>query len=174
MKTVIELIPHKGALLGDQPVNFGDTKETILSVFNRPKEAESEILYLDDYELSISFEEDKVSFIECLYGSKSERTLPTIKGCPVFQTPAEEVLELLEEMNQSKGEFDEETGYRFVSIGVGCYRSSTPEDIQEEIDLMKGDGSYEDNRDWLEEDLILSRYFQTIGISAPEYNQSLK
>lgn len=173
MKIVIELLPLKGALIGDQPVNFGDNKASVLAVFKGSKEDESETLYLDDYELSISFEDDKVSFIECLYGSKSERTIPTIKGCPVFQRPAEEVLVLLAELNQSEGEFDEETGYGFLAISVGCYRPSTPEDIQEEIELMKKDGSYEDNQDWLAEDLSLSRYFQTVGIGREGYYQEL-
>lgn len=169
MKTMIELLPLKGAVIGEHLVNFGDRKEAVLHAFKIPKDDESETLYLDDYELSISFEADKVSFIECLYGSKSEKTIPRIADCGIFETPAEDVISLLTEKNNAEAEFDDETGYSFLAISVGCYRPSTPEDIQEEIALMKNDGSYEDNQDWLEEDLGLSRYFQTVGIGRAGY-----
>lgn len=173
MKTIIELLPLKGAVIGDHQVMFGDSKEQVLKTFKLAKVDEGEILYLDEYELSISFSYDKVVFIECLYGTKSEKTIPKIDGCEIFKLPAAEVLALLVAKNGCEPEFEEERGYLFSEISVGCYRPSTPEDILEEIELMKNDGSYEDNQEWLEEDLSAARYFQTVGIGVEGSYRSL-
>lgn len=169
LDTTIELIPLTGAVIGEHRVNFGDEKAAVLRTFKIAKE-EDETLYLDDYELEISFDQsNRVSFIESVHGAKAAALRPRIGQCAFFQQPAVEVLAFLNELNQSEGCFNEDTGYSFSTISAGCYRPSTPEEIEAEIDLMKQEGSYEENRDWLDEDLSLAHYFETVGIGVEGY-----
>lgn len=120
-------------------------------------------------ELAISYVADKVDFIEFL-GGIDGFLRPTVYGVSVFDTPADEVAELLKQKNGGERE-DKERGcfLTFSNISVGVYRSLTPSSVTEMIEEMKANGIPTENNADVEADERRANHWETMGIGVDGY-----
>ena len=165
----INLIPLEKIEIDGKSVEFGMKKEQVIEVLGMGEISNRHYFY--DSELAIDYDEnDRVEFIEFLGGI--EGTLhPVIYGEPVFESNADELFDILKKHHN--GEIDDsENGYSysFLEISVGIYRSSTPESVQQDIDEMKSEGSYD--QDYVDEELYNANHWATIGIGIENYYNS--
>lgn len=174
MKTII-LKPLEGMEISDLgEVAFGQTIEQVKERLGEPSLIYGNQLFYDELELRIDCDEQGlVEFIECIYGPFCEKTIPMLYGERAFELLADELVALLTEKNSGKVDDREaEYGYYFKEISVGVYREATPKDALESIAEVKAEGMYEEERDWLEEDLQKSQHFWSIGIGVQSYYSS--
>ena len=89
-----------------------------------------------------------------------------------FQIGADKLVEILTEKNNGQID-DSEADYcfGFLNISVGVWRDATTKDIEESIAEMKANNEYEENKDWIDEDLTKAKNFWTIGIGIKNYYQ---
>ena len=52
---------------------------------------------------------------------------------------------------------------------MGVWRQLTEQNVEESIAEMKADNEYEENKDWLNDDLEKAKNFWTIGIGLENY-----
>jgi hypothetical protein len=171
MKT-LRLEPLQGMdVSGVGYIAFGQTAQQVKQLLGEPSNTYDKRLFYDELELRIDLnDEDRVEFIECIYGPFCEKTIPLIYGERLFELPGEALVALLAEKNNGKiDDAEAEHGYSFVEISVGIYRESTPKDLLESIKEAKAEGTYEEDRDWLENDLRKANHFWTIGIGEKGY-----
>ena len=156
-------------LKGIGAVNFGDTREQVISVMGTPSiEHESVDYYFDD---AIRFdynEEGNLEFIEFVNNDEYELE---IYGVNPFTLKANELQELLNQMNADAivGKKQAPLSYVFVGISTAIYRDASEQDILVSIEEAKQDGTYEEDKEWLDEELEKYSYFQTIGIGCKDY-----
>ena len=123
-------------------------------------------------EMAIDYSENNtVEFIEFLGGIDGS-VHPVIYGVSAFDTPADELADLLRQKNG--GEIDDsEKGYSFafLNISVGIYRERLLSDVMEMIEEMKADGiPTEDNEDVAEE-MRKANHWASIGVGVAGYYQ---
>ena len=103
-------------------------------------------------------------------GPYPERTKLQIYGIDPFEIGGDQLIELLTQKNNGDIDLSEaDFSFGFLNISVGKWRQFTEKDVLEEIEEMKKQGEYEDNKIELEEDLAKSRNFWTIGIGIKNY-----
>ena len=138
----ITILPTTGIEFDGKRICLGSSAEEIKAVLGQPEDeyTEDDITRLFYFESELRFDIDKdgvLEFIEFL-GFDGELR-PVIYGTDVFETDADEVLNILTEKNGGDI-IDEEDGYSyaFPDIGIGCakfedftdykpYGSVTPE-----------------------------------------------
>lgn len=115
---------------------------------------------------SITFEikDHKLCFLS-FYQPDTEKDTIEIYGKEVFATNVKELHALLEEKNGEPSEY----GNTFLNISTGYYQQFTQEAVEAEIEEMKESGEYEENKEWLLEDLEKSKYCMTFGIGKKGY-----
>lgn len=167
MREII-LNPLKGISIKNVgEICFGLSKDSVKSILGRTEEINNQLYYYN-VELRIDFnEDDKVEFIECLSNDKIK---PIIYEKEALSLEADELVSLLKSKNKDEI-YDSESGYSysFFHLSVGIYRDFTPNAVEEMILEMKQDNTYEDNKEWLEEEYEKSKFFNTIGIGVKGY-----
>jgi hypothetical protein len=154
-------------LVGVGIINLGDTKAKVYEQLGNSGTPDSETDYYCNNALQIHYKNDKVDFIEFCNDEVLE---VEIYGINPFKTLADDLLALLKEKNGPVfNKREAPFSYAFKSISVGIFRESSESEVLESIDECKKDGTYEENKDWLEEDLEKFKYFQTIGIGVKGY-----
>lgn len=174
MKT-IQLEPLQGMdVSGVGYVAFGQTVQQVKQLLGDPSHTYDKELFYDELELRIDLnDEGCVAFIECIYGPFCEKTIPLMYGERPFELPGEALVALLTEKNNGTiDDAEAEYCYSFVNISVGIYRGSTPADVLESIEEVKAEGTYEEDLDWLQDDLRKANHFWTIGIGEKGYYSS--
>lgn len=127
--------------------------------------------YYYNSEMAIDYVDNKVNFIEFLGGIDGSLK-PQIYGVSAFDTPAEELLQILKQENKGEIE-DSEQGYSymFLNISVGVYREMRPSDVAEMIEEMKADGISTDGNEEIENEMRKANHWATIGIGIAGYYQ---
>ncbi|MEG0928001.1 hypothetical protein [Chryseobacterium sp.] len=169
----IEIIPLDGIHIeniGKLPL--GESTFNIEKLLGPPSDSSSEEqLFYDDYEFRIDLDENEnAEFIEFIYGPFPESTELSIYGIDPFQIGANQLIEILSEKNN--GDVDDceaEYCYAFLNNSVGVWRQITEKDVEEDIADMKANNEYDENKNWLEEDLIKAKNFWSIGIGGKDY-----
>ena len=169
----IEILPLEGIVIENVgKINLDITKSDILKLLGQPSElSNKKQLFFNDYELRIDFDKnDKVEFIEFIFGPFPEKTKLSIYNIDPFQIGAEKLVEILSEKNN--GEIDDseaDLSFRFLDISVGIWRDMTEKEAEEIIHEMTAENPYEENKSWLDEDLENSKNYWTIGIGRKNY-----
>jgi hypothetical protein len=169
----IEILPLEGIVIENVgKINLDISKTEILKLLGQPSEfSNKKQLFFSDYELRIDFDNnDKVEFIEFIFGPFPEKTKLSIYNIDPFQIGAEKLVDILTEKNNGKIDDSEaDFSYGFLDISVGIWRDMTEKDAEETIQEMKAEKTYEENKNWLEEDLEKSKNYWTIGIGRKNY-----
>lgn len=171
--TNIEILPLDGIIIESiGKISLGQSKYEIEKLLGKPSETSSvNQFFYDDYEFRVDFDKKgNTEFIEFIYGPFPEKTKLSIFGINPFNIGAEKLLEILTEKNNGKADSnDAGYCYTFLNISVGVWRETTEEDVQEGIEEMKRNNEYEENKDWIEEDMEKAKNFWTIGIGIKDY-----
>lgn len=169
----IELLPLAGiAIEGIGKIYPGQTKPDVELLLGQPGErSHAKQFYYDNYEFRIDFDQqDCVEFIEFIYGPFPEKTILSLYGIDPFQIGAANLVQLLTGKNNGPVDDSEaDFGFAFLNISVGLWRQIKENDVLESIAEMKAAGTYEENKVWLEEDLLKAKNFWTIGIGGENY-----
>lgn len=165
----IEIYPLEKVVIDGIPVYLGMEQAAVEAAIGKGQLAGKRYYYYDS-DMAIDYDENKkVEFIEFLGGIDGSLR-PVIYGVSAFDTPADDLVDLLRQKND--GEIDDtERGYSFafLNISVGIYREIRPSDVMEMIEEMKADGiSTEDNED-IAKDMRRANHWATIGIGVAGY-----
>lgn len=171
MKKIV-LHPLKGIEFENNEVlEFGTSKLELIKRFGNATSEYDQQLFYDDLELRIDLDnEDKIEFIEFIYGPYPEKVEIEIYGINPFKTDSAALIELLSSHN--KGEVDENEEpycYAFLESSIGIFRDSCEVDMDEMLKEMKEIGAFAENEKWVLEDLEKAKYFWTVGLGKKEY-----
>ena len=171
--TKIEILPLDGIEIENiGKLSLGQSKTDIEKLLGKPSDSSNlKQLFFDEYEVRIDLDKKgNAEFIEFIYGPFPEKTELSIYGVNPFQIGATKLVEILIEKNNGKIDDSEaEYCYTFQNISVGVWRQLTEQNVEESIAEMKADNEYEENKDWLNEDLNKAKNFWTIGIGVKNY-----
>ena len=171
--TKIEILPLDGIEIENiGKLSLGQSKSDIENLLGKPSDSSNlKQLFFDEYEVRIDLDKKgNAEFIEFIYGPFPEKTELSIYGVNPFQIGATKLVEILTEKNNGKIDDSEaEYCYTFQNISVGVWRQLTEQNVEESIAEMKADNEYEENKDWLNEDLEKAKNFWTIGIGLENY-----
>ena len=171
--TKIEILPLDGIKIEKiGKLSLGQSKADIEKLLGKPSDTSNlKQLFFDEYEVRIDIDKKgNAEFIEFIYGPFPEKTELSIYGVDPFQIGASKLIEILTEKNNGKIDDSEaEYCYTFQNISVGVWRQLTEKTVEESIAEMKADNEYEENKDWLNEDLEKAKNFWTIGIGVKNY-----
>ncbi len=167
----IEIIPLVGIKLNDKNIALSVSREEIKSLLGEPCVEREDTLFYFDNELRFDFDKSgKVEFIEFLAGIDG-KIQPQIYGVYAFKIKADDLYNILREKNS--GDIEEcEKGYsyRFLNIGVGIFRTSIPESVQEMIEEAANDGVLMDAEE-IEYEMRRANHWATIGIGTKNYGR---
>ena len=150
----------------------GASKKEVEALLKEPSSSSNaKQFYYDHYEVRIDFDaHERVEFIEFIYGPNPKRTQLNVYEIDPFKLDADALIALLSEKNDGPIDDSEaKFAYAFLNLSVGIWRDATEEDVQESIDELTKSGEYEENKEWLLEDLEKSKHFWTIGIGVKDY-----
>ena len=153
-------------------IQLGASKKEVEALLKEPSsDSNTKQFYYDHYEVRIDFDaHDRVEFIEFIYGPNPKRTQLNVYGIDPFKLDADALITLLSEKNDGPIDDSEaKFAYAFFNLSVGIWRDSIEENVQESIDELTKSGEYEENKEWLLEDLEKSKHFWTIGIGVKDY-----
>ena len=171
--TKIEILPLDGIEIENiGKLSLGQSKTDIERLLGKPSDSSNlKQLFFDEYEVRIDLDKKgNAEFIEFISGPFPEKTELSIYGVNPFQIGATKLVEVLTEKNNGKIDDSEaEYCYTFQNISVGVWRQLTEQNVEESIAEMKADNEYEENKDWLNEDLNKAKNFWTIGIGVKNY-----
>ena len=164
----IEIYPLEKVVINGVSIYLGMEQSAVENAIGQGELVGNRFYYYDS-EMAIDYDKNKkVEFIEFL-GGIDGILQPVIYGVSSFQTKAEDIFNILFEINH--GDIDDnENGYSysFLNISVGVYRSSIPEDVQEMIEEAAADGVPIDEEE-LEYEMKKANYWETIGIGIENY-----
>jgi len=169
----IEILPLEGIKIEDTgKLSLGQSKPDIEKLLGNPSAGSNlQQLFYDEFEVRIDLDNNgNTEFIEFLYGPFPEKTELSVYGINPFQIGADKLIEILTEKND--GEIDDseaEYCYAFINLSVGIWRGATEKSVGESISEMKAGHQYEENKDWLNDDLNKAKNFWTIGIGVKNY-----
>lgn len=169
----IEILPLDGIEIENiGKLSLGQSKSDIEKLLGKPSDSSNlKQLFFDEYEIRIDLDKKgNAEFIEFIYGPFPEKTELSIYGIDPFKIGANKLIEILTDKNNGKIDDSEaEYCYTFLNISVGVWRQLTEKGVEESIAEMKADNEYEENKDWLNEDLEKAKNFWTIGIGVKNY-----
>ncbi|MDR1055557.1 MAG: outer membrane protein assembly factor BamE [Prevotellaceae bacterium] len=151
-------------LIGIDKINLGDSRDKVREIMGKPSIEHEIVDYY--YDGAIRFDYDEENILEFIEFDKDEHFNVEIYGINPFTMKAKELEELLRKMN-ADGMVNERNApftYIFNNISVAVYRDVTEQDILISIEEAKQDGTYEEDKEWLADELEKYSYFQTIGI----------
>lgn len=165
----IEIYPLEKIVIDGNPIYLGMKQSAVEAAIGKGQFVRGRYYYYG-IDMAIDYDEDKkVEFIEFLGGIDGSLR-PVIYGVSAFDTPADELADLLRQRNDGEVN-DTERGYSlaFMNISVGVYREILPSDVMELIEEMKANGiSTEDNED-IAKDIRKANHWATIGIGVAGY-----
>ena len=173
----IEICPLIGIKRNEIKLEFGMSRNELVSALGEPEtiyensEFAPDITQLYYYESELRFDfdkENKLAFVEFL-GGIDGRLHPEIYGVDAFSVQANELAAILTEKNGEKP-IDNENGYSyaFPSIGVGIYRESTPDMVEEMVQEAAKEGNPLSEEDYQYE-LLRANHWATIGLGDRSY-----
>lgn len=153
-------------------VNLGSGKSQIKALLGEPGSGSNEIqFYYEELELRIDFDKTGVvEFIEFIYGPFPQKTRLSLYGIDPFAIGSSNLVALL--TDKANGEVDDKEAdfcYTFPGLSIGIWRQFSEASVLATINEIKEEGTYEENKEWLEEDLIKSQNFWTVGVGIKDY-----
>ena len=151
-------------LKGIGKVSFGCNREEVREIMGMPSIEHEIIDYYFDGALRFDYSENNI--LEFIEADNNDDFEVEIYGVDPFKIKAKEFKDLLTEMN-TDGVVNENNApfsYAFNNISVAIYRDATEQDILISIEEAKQDRTYEEDKEWLAEELEKYSHFQTIGI----------
>jgi hypothetical protein len=132
---MILLVPLIGMEFNGVSIRFGQSRAEVEAVLGEAERSHNSRRYYFGGELALDFDSaDAVNFIEFL-GGPGGKLSPELYGLPVFETDAEQVLELLSAHGEA---VDQDGGYTVTvpELSLGLYREITPSDVEEMVRQM--------------------------------------
>ncbi len=170
--TKIELTPLKGIHIAEVgTIEFGMTANEVKEILGQPEQGEDFQLFYFSMELRLDFNSKKcLEFIEIISGPYPKAISPILYAVNPFELLANELVDLLIQKNGTDIDYSEAPEcYAFRSISVGIFREFSEEAVQQSIKESKENGMYDDEKDWLLDDLEKSKHFWTVGIGMKDY-----
>lgn len=171
--TKIELLPLDGIEIENVgKISLGQSKSDIENLLGQASGSTNlKQLFYDDFEFRIDLDKnDKAEFIEFIYGPSPEKSQLSIYGVDPFQIGADELVKILTEKNNGQIDDSEaDFSFCFLNISVGIWRQITTTTIEESIAEMKANNEYDENKEWLEQEMAKANNFWTIGIGIKNY-----
>ncbi|MBQ8510284.1 MAG: hypothetical protein IJ493_10300 [Clostridia bacterium] len=167
----IELYPLEKVVVDGVSIDLGMEQSDVEAAIGKGQYVKPcDRYYYYHSEMAISYNNDrKVEFIEFLGGIDGSLR-PAIYGVSAFDTPANELAELLKQKNNGEiQDLERGCSLSFLNISVGVYRSATPSDVAEMIEEMKANGISTDNNKDVEADIRKANHWETIGIGTAGY-----
>ncbi|MBR1736284.1 MAG: hypothetical protein IJ736_04615 [Firmicutes bacterium] len=173
----IEIYPLIGIKMNEIKLVLGMSLNEIITALGEPAKIFENMPYAPDitqiyyYESELRFDfnkESKLEFIEFL-GGIDGRLHPEIYGVDAFSIHADELVDILTQKNGEEA-IDNENGYSyaFPNIGVGIYRESTPDDIEEMVKNTAEEREMFSEKDYNYE-LSKAIHWATIGLGDRTY-----
>lgn len=165
----IEIYPLDKVVTDGIPVFLGMEQAAVEAAIGKGQLVGRRYYYYHS-DMAIDYSEDgRVAFIEFLGGIDGSLQ-PVIYGVSAFETPADELAELLRRKNGGETE-DLEQGYClvFANISVGVWRERKPSDVEELMEEMRADGISTDGNAEIEAEKRKADYWATIGIGVAGY-----
>ena len=132
---MILLCPLMGMEFNGAPIRFGQSRAEVEAILGAAERCHNSRCYYFNGELALDFDSaDAVNFIEFL-GGPGGKLSPELYGLSVFETDADQVLEML----SARGEaVDQDGGYTVIvpDLSIGLYREITPSDVEEMVRQM--------------------------------------
>ena len=132
---MIRLFPLIGMEFNGISIRFGHNRAEMEKLLGVPERTHNSRGYYFNGELALDFDgADKLEFIEFLGGAGGGLS-PELYGVPVFETDADEMLNLLAEHGEV---VDQDGGYTVAvpKLSLGLYREITPSDVEEMVREM--------------------------------------
>lgn len=165
----IEIYPLDKIVIDKTSVCLGMKRQEVEALIGKGQLIGNRYYYYNS-DMAIDYSKDQtIEFIEFLGGIDGSLK-PVIYGVSVFDTPADELINILKQHNNGRIN-DIERGYCFTfsSISVGVYREITPSDVAEMIEEMRADGISIDNNKDVENEIKKASHWATVGIGVAGY-----
>ena len=162
-----EIYPLEKIMIHGAEIRFGMEKAELEALIGIGQKIGNRYYYCNG-EAAIDYNENKVEFIEFLGGMDGVYQ-PMIYGVSVFETIADDLIEILKIKNNGKI-CDMENGhcYLFSDIGIGLYREATPKELSEMIEEAAAFGNPMTS-DEIEYESKRANHFATIGVGGAGY-----
>ena len=132
----ITLLPLEGIDFDHTRLSFGSTRTEAESALGPVQNVHRNRCYFFNGELALDFDgADRLEFIEFL-GGPGGTLSPALFGLSVFDTDAQELLDLLEEKGGPADDVDGGYTVTVPSLSVGLYREISPADVEELVRAM--------------------------------------
>jgi hypothetical protein len=172
----IKLLPLEGIEIENiGKVELGKSKSEIERLLGRStrKSNNNELFYeeYDDYGIRFWFDKHNyVEYIEIYNGPFPKEIIVSIYGVNPFQMFATNLVEFLTERNNGLmiGNATRNS-YSFLNISVGLWRRVSEKSIEIDIDESKANGTYEEIKEMVEQDLKIVNYFSSIGVGIRKF-----
>ena len=124
-----EIYPLEKVVVDGVSIYFGMDQSAVETAIGKGQLAGKRYYYYNN-DMAIDYSDHKtVEFIEFLGGIDGSLH-PVIYGVSAFDSPADELADLLRQKNNGA----------ILNISVGVYRETRPSDVMEMIEEMKADG----------------------------------
>lgn len=150
-------------------ISLGMSKDNVISILGEPFSIWDNSVYYFGNELRFDFNSDnELDFIEFLGGIEG-KLKPVIFEIEAFSVLADELLTVLTNKNDGSV-IDNENGYSyaFPEIGIGIYRESIPDDIDEMIKAAEEAGEPLNKEDYNYE-MSKAIHWASIGFGSKDY-----
>jgi hypothetical protein len=164
----ITLLPQKGVRIkGIGQVNFGDTKDQLLKVFGDCETIpETTRICFKNYGFFADFKRTDGTFeaVEFWNDGKANVSQVLLYKQDILAGNAQEILTIIKEKNGGEDAFE---GW-FYKVDV-IYSGGNPKNVLALIEQYKQDGTYEESKAFLAEDLEKAQHFSSFGIGYKGY-----
>lgn len=167
----IEIYPLEKVVIDGASIYLGMERSSVEAAIGKGQHVGNRFYYYGS-EMAVDYGADqKVEFIEFLGGIDGSLR-PIIYGVSAFDTPADELVELLKQKNDGRVN-DSEQGYSFsfLNISIGVYRETRPSDVIEMLEEMKVDGIPTENNEDVAAEMRKANHWATIGVGVHGYYQ---
>jgi len=166
----IEIYPLEKIKVDSIEIVFGMEHSAVDTVLGEGRLIAKRYYYFNN-ELAIDYRNDKVEFIEFL-GGIGGMLKPVLYGVSVFETQANELVEVLKEKNNGIIVIPENGySYQFMNLSTGLYREAIPDEVREMIEEASrcANPMSEDDIGF---EMLRANHWATIGIGIAGYYQS--
>lgn len=167
----ILLEPLKGInIQGAGTIEFNLSRPELESKLGKPDSVYDNKLFYEELELRMDLDKNqRLEFIEFIYGPVTENIELEIYGLNPFKTKSSDLIEVLKGHNTGLVDSTEEPYcYAFHGSSIGIYRNSSEAELADKMATCKANGINPEQEEWY----IEAHYFWTIGLGREAYYSS--
>lgn len=164
----ILLEPLKGIKIeGASSIEFNMSRLELEAKLGKPDSIYDNKLFYEELELRMDLDKNqRLEFIEFIYGPVTENIEVEIYGLNPFKTKSSDLIEVLKGHNTGLVDSTEEPYcYAFHGSSVGIYRNSCEAEVADKMAVCKANSENPEQEEWFME----AHYFWTIGIGRKGY-----